>query len=223
MDMPKLWLVLALSILISLGPSSTGMTKTVRDVTWGSVFKLLNTAYEVRLHSHDVKYGSGSGQQSVTGLQEKEDVNSHWQVKGTTVYGANRGEPVLCGSKVRLEHPPTEKNLHSHHFSSPLSRHQEVSAFGDAGEGDSGDVWEVVCKGSSWKRDQTVQFRHIDTSVYLGVSGNTFGRPINGQYEVVGLPHSDASTHWLTQEGIFIHPSEKPGSWAKSNSEHTEL
>lgn len=32
-------------------------------VTCGSVLKLVNTRSNVRLHSHDVKYGSGSGQQ----------------------------------------------------------------------------------------------------------------------------------------------------------------
>jgi len=32
-------------------------------VTCGSALKLLNTGHNVRLHSHDVKYGSGSGQQ----------------------------------------------------------------------------------------------------------------------------------------------------------------
>ena len=32
-------------------------------VTCGSVLKLLNVRNNVRLHSHDVKYGSGSGQQ----------------------------------------------------------------------------------------------------------------------------------------------------------------
>lgn len=32
-------------------------------VTCGSVLKLLNPKHDVRLHSHEVKYGSGSGQQ----------------------------------------------------------------------------------------------------------------------------------------------------------------
>ena len=44
--------------------------------------KLQNIHHKVRLHSHDVKYGSGSGQQSVTGTDVKEDVNSHWALKG---------------------------------------------------------------------------------------------------------------------------------------------
>ena len=39
-------------------------------VTCGSVLKLWNTASGVRLHSHDVKYGSGSGQQVITILIE---------------------------------------------------------------------------------------------------------------------------------------------------------
>ena len=32
-------------------------------VTCGSALKLLNTDFGVRLHSHEVRYGSGSGQQ----------------------------------------------------------------------------------------------------------------------------------------------------------------
>ncbi len=66
-----------------------------------------------------------------------------------------RGEAVKCGQEIRLEHLTTARNLHSHHFSSPLSNSQEVSAFGDDGEGDRGDVWTVVCEdGDFWQRDQ---------------------------------------------------------------------
>lgn len=42
----------------------------------------MNVHSKVRLHSHDVKYGTGSGQQSVTGVENSEDVNSHWVIKG---------------------------------------------------------------------------------------------------------------------------------------------
>lgn len=63
----------------------------LREVTCGSVLKLLNTAFKIRLHSHDVKYGSGSGQQSVTGTDVKEDVNSNWQVKGIPKKPCTRG------------------------------------------------------------------------------------------------------------------------------------
>lgn len=60
-------------------------------VTYGSVFKLINDDYNVRLHSHDVKYGTGSGQQSITGTEMKEDINSHWVVLNVTNEPYQRG------------------------------------------------------------------------------------------------------------------------------------
>ena len=151
-------------------------------VTCGSVIKLMNANHKVRLHSHDVKYGSGSGQQSVTGTIMKEDVNSHWTVKGSDDKSfCMRGEAVECGQKIRLEHLTTHRNLHSHHFSSPLSSQQEVSAFGEGGRGDTGDVWRVMCEGDFWTRGDNVMLKHSDTGAYLSASGHTFGRPINGQ------------------------------------------
>lgn len=60
-------------------------------VTCGSVVKLLNEDGNVRLHSHDVKYGTGSGQQSVTGTKIQEDSNSHWLIKAPTGKECTRG------------------------------------------------------------------------------------------------------------------------------------
>ena len=220
---------------------SMGLTLTMakpQAVTCGSVIKLMNNAHKIRLHSHDVKYGSGSGQQSVTGTTVKEDVNSHWTIKGPEDKSyCKRGEPVECGQKIRLEHLTTHRNLHSHHFSSPLTNSQEVSAFGDGGSGDSGDVWTVMCEGDYWIRDNVMQLKHVDTGAFLGASGQTFGRPINGQVsprlaggigffltlffmfqmEIVGTSRPDGSTKWRTQEGVYIHqtdfdPKRKYGS-----------
>merc|ERR1712212_293322 len=166
-----------------------------------------NVNHKIRLHSHDVKYGSGSGQQSVTGSTQNEDVNSHWLLKGPEFDDlCKRGEPVACGQKLRLEHLTTNRNLHSHHFSSPLSNQQEVSAFGEEGEGDTGDVWKVVCSGDAWARSDPVGLKHVDTSVFLAGSGRTFGRPIHGQMEIVGLNKPGSQTQWKVGEGIYIHP-----------------
>ncbi|XP_018336519.2 stromal cell-derived factor 2 [Agrilus planipennis] len=182
-------------------------------------YRLLNTDHRVRLHSHDVKYGTGSGQQSVTGLDIQEDVNSHWIVKAANTQACPRGEPIKCGSTLRLEHLATKKNLHSHYFSSPLSGSQEISCYGDdEGEGDSGDNWIVVCSGDYWLRDDSVMLKHKDTDQYLAASGRTFGRPINGQMEIVGLESSSGSVHWQAAEGIYLHA---PDFAAKHV--HTEL
>uniref|UniRef100_A0A8C5MMI8 Stromal cell derived factor 2 like 1 n=1 Tax=Leptobrachium leishanense TaxID=445787 RepID=A0A8C5MMI8_9ANUR len=133
-------------------------------VTCGSVVKLLNTRHNVRLHSHDVKYGSGSGQQSVTGVEASDDVNSYWRIRGKIDGDCVRGEPIKCGQAIRLTHVNTGKNLHTHHFSSPLSNNQEVSAFGDDGEGDDLDAWIVQCSDTLWEREDSVRFKHVGTT-----------------------------------------------------------
>lgn len=85
-------------------------------------------------------------------------------------------KPIKCGDVIRLQHLATNKNLHSHHFSSPLSGNQEISCYGEEGVGDSGDHWKVICSGDFWLRSNAVKFFHIDTDAYLSVSGRTFGR-----------------------------------------------
>ena len=224
-------------ILAGLLPNVSAKPQTV---TCGSSVKLMNGQHKVRLHSHDVKYGSGSGQQSVTGTVVKEDVNSHWTIKGPGDRDhCIRGEPVECGQKVRLEHLTTHRNLHSHHFSSPLSSQQEISAFGEGGRGDTGDVWLVMCEGDYWTRGDNMRLKHVDTGMYLSASGHTFGRPIQGQVntslslflnllinqsicqmEIVGQQRPDGSTYWKTQEGVYIHQTDFD---PKRQNAHDEL
>lgn len=179
-------------------------------VTCGSILKMVNTDLRLRLHSHDVKYGSGSGQQSVTAVDVSDDYNSHWLVRAPMAESCKRGVPIKCNSNIRLQHVSTKKNLHSHYFSSPLSGNQEVSCYGDeGGEGDSGDHWTVVCNNDFWRRDTPVKFRHVDTGAFLAGSGRTFGRPISGQGEIVGVNSQyGAYTDWQAKEGLFIHPGE---------------
>ncbi|XP_051536490.1 stromal cell-derived factor 2-like [Myxocyprinus asiaticus] len=191
-------------------------------VTCGSVVKLLNVKHNVRLHSHDVRYGSGSGQQSVTGVTAVEDSNSYWSVRGSSEAGCNRGTPVKCGQNFRLTHVNTGRNLHSHYFTSPLSSNQEVSAFGGNGEGDHLDEWTILCAGSIWQRDESVRFRHTATDALLSVTGEQYGRPIHGQREVHGMMISSPHSYWRTMEGVFMKPIES-GSRDFSSPLHTEF
>ena len=46
---------------------------------------------EFRLHSHEVAYGSGSGQQSVTVKKSVDDNNSLWTVHGDLKNGCKSG------------------------------------------------------------------------------------------------------------------------------------
>ncbi|KAI6202464.1 hypothetical protein M3Y96_00951800 [Aphelenchoides besseyi] len=178
-------------------------------ITCASVIKLSNYQDRSRLHSHDVKYGSGSQQQSVTGTNNFDDVNSHWQILGALDKPCSRGEPIRCGTIVRFLHLTTRCHLHSHDFQAPLSRNnQEVSCFGKDADSDTGDHWRVICNGDMWQDEDIVQFKHIDTGKYLATSGNQFGRPIAGQKEVVGSDTASNNAYWKAAEGIYIRPND---------------
>jgi dolichyl-phosphate-mannose--protein O-mannosyl transferase len=196
--------VVTFAILISSSQSSVHLPY----VTCGSVVRLVNSNYMSKLHSDDIKYGSGSGQQSVTGTDDEVDANSYWQVKGSSDSICNRGEAISCGSTIRLGHLATSKNLHSHLFPSPLTGNQEVSAFGENGEGDTGDNWVVACNSEYWERGVNFRLKHQDTEKWLSISGRTYGRPISGQMEVIGSKYQDASSFWKTTEGVYVKPDE---------------
>ncbi|KAM9810808.1 stromal cell-derived factor 2-like protein 1 [Neosynchiropus ocellatus] len=198
-------LVLVLACAVSGAAEADGS-----DVTCGSLVKLLNTKHNVRLHSHDVKYGSGSGQQSVTGVDSADDANSYWQIRGKAGRPCQRGAAIKCGQAIRITHMKTGRNLHTHHFSSPLSNNQEVSAFGENGEGDDLDTWTVQCDGVHWERDEAVRFKHPGTNVYLSVTGEQYGHPIRGQREVHAMSTANQHNWWRAMEGVFIQPSQEP-------------
>ncbi|XP_029492950.1 stromal cell-derived factor 2-like protein 1 [Oncorhynchus nerka] len=203
--------VLIKSILVViLWSKCEGRESEFNYVTCGSLVKLLNTRHNVRLHSHDVKYGSGSGQQSVTGVESADDANSYWRIRGKPDGTCQRGVPIQCGQAVRITHMTTGRNLHTHHFSSPLSNNQEVSAFGENGEGDDLDVWRVQCDGSIWERDEAVRFKHVGTDAFLSVTGEQYGNPIQGQREVHGMGTANQNNYWKAMEGVFILPSQEP-------------
>jgi hypothetical protein len=132
--------LLSFSVLLSVADDSA-------IVSCGSVIKLRHKETGHHLHSHQIAWGSGSGQQSVTGHGSSDDFGSMWIIKEPFRSEACEvGTPVKCGSKLRLEHAATGKNLHSHLFSAPVSGQQEVSAYGERGEGDTGDNWELLCE-----------------------------------------------------------------------------
>ncbi|XP_009886454.1 PREDICTED: stromal cell-derived factor 2-like protein 1 [Charadrius vociferus] len=152
----------------------------------------------------------GSGQQSVTGVEASDDANSYWRIRGKNDGSCQRGTPVKCGQAIRLTHVNTGKNLHTHHFPSPLSNNQEVSAFGDDGEGDDLDIWIVQCSGTYWEREDAVRFKHVGTEVFLSITGEQYGHPIRGQREVHGMSTANHHNYWKAMEGVFIKPSMDP-------------
>jgi len=176
-------------------------------VTCGSVIKLRNIASGYRLHSHQVTYGTGSGQQSVTGFPGSDDNNSYWVVKGGFGKDCITGTPIANGDIIRLEHSTTSRNLHSHLHSSPLTHQQEVSCFNEGDNGDSGDNWivkPVTSSSTYWIRGGQIRFQHSDTSKFLQMTSSSFGNPIPGQREIVCSAKQTDDTKWTSEEGIYF-------------------
>lgn len=108
--------------------------------------------------------------------------------------------------------------MHSHLFRAPLSGNQEVSGFGDGGNGDTGDNWQVQCETNDefWKRDKPVAFMHVDTKKYLTSSDahkfnqqNCGGQcPIMDQTEVSAGNKKDAFAKWNTDQGLYFPPKD---------------
>jgi len=138
------------------------------------------------------------------------------------------GTPIKCGTQIRLEHVSTNKNLHSHLYKAPLSGNQEVSAFGEGGNGDTGDNWEIVCESgeSYWRRGGLISLKHVDTAKYLSTSetavfntANCGGNcPIMGQTEVSAAYQMDKKTKWFTGQGVYF-----PGKSVSEEPDDDEL
>lgn len=190
-------------------------------VTCGSAIKLSHrerSGNEYFLSSGGHRINSGSGQQLVTSSPHKADSSSTlWTVReGQGQEPCEPGVKIKFGTKIRLSHVDTGSNLHSHQVKSALSRQQEVTAFGEDGNGDHGDDWVVnPAQGSSnyWKKDNEVFIMHDQTKHHLGCSEqavfslNNCGRqcPVMDHLEVFARKEKDHFVKWKTSMGVFLH------------------
>ncbi|KAL6839168.1 hypothetical protein ACP4OV_031059 [Aristida adscensionis] len=209
----------ALALLLYLGldlpeaaPASSYAADPERvvEITYGSVIKLMHERTKFRLHSHDVPYGSGSGQQSVTSFPNVDDANSYWIVRAQPDSSAKQGDPIAHGTVVRLQHMRTRKWLHSHLHASPITGNLEVSCFGGDNESDTGDYWRIEIEGSgkTWRQDQRIRLRHVDTGGYLHSHDRKYTRIAGGQQEVCGVGDKRPDNIWLAAEGVYLPVSE---------------
>jgi len=177
-------------------------------VTCGSVIKLEHSITKYVLQSQDVAYGHGrgSGGQVITGIPDKNSATSLWTIRsGDEDSHCTQGTPIENGMEIRLQHTMTSRWLHSHRYASPLSNNQEISAFGDDDQTDSGDVWIVELeKGAkSWAQDAGVYLKHKETGVYLASHELKYQRPIAGHTEVFGTEKKQFC-NWKATEGIYF-------------------
>jgi dolichyl-phosphate-mannose--protein O-mannosyl transferase len=213
----------ALALCVALACASVVVAEPdTTKVTCGSTIKLSHANTKAKLHSHEIAYGSGSGQQSVTGVKEVNDGNSYWTVRAALGGTCVAGDVVKTGDHIRLQHVNTKRWLHSHLHKSPLSGNQEVSCFGDDDTSNVDDNWVVELQGgdTSWTRDKKVRLTHASTGVALHSHNQKYSRPITGQHEVCGAPTKDGNNLWIAEEGVYLPVR---GSDVESDGERAEL
>jgi len=171
-------ILLLLGVVTSTDFNEDDIYQTINNLplTCSSTIRIRNERIGFYLHSSELSYGSGSGQQIITGFDGDSDYNSLWTIKeeeGDDQSNMCRtGTKIKCGSFIRLEHMNTGRNLHSHAaFNSPVTGRQEVSAFGNQGDGDRGDNWQIECDSDDvdgYIYGKTKFYlKHKDTGLYL--------------------------------------------------------
>lgn len=138
------------------------------------------------LHSHVQTYPEGSKQQQVTTYSHK-DSNNNWifqRARGLPFYDAENNEEleyITDGMQVRLVHPLTGRNLHTHQVEAPIVKsYYEVAGYGNLTIGDAKDNWIVEIAEQNGNEDPKI-LHPLSTSFrlkspvmdcYLGVTGN---------------------------------------------------
>ncbi len=172
-----------------------------------------------KLHSHKINYGTGSGQQVVSAINDNNDPQSLWVLKEPFEESiCTTGRRIACGQKVRLEHIVSGKNLHSDpEFKAPFSLRQEVSLFGSNGRGDSNDDWVLECPNDPQdyvKGETVLMLKHAETGKYLVTDNeHTFTQdncrncPIIGQREVSVSINKGKPAQWqIVGVPLIPHP-----------------
>lgn len=188
---------------------------TNTPVTFYSIIKLRHAVTKYYLHSHEIQYGSGSGQQSVTAVPSQSDPNSYWIVlppfksKSESVNNEEYtpGTIVKSGTTIRLKHVNTGLFLHSHKHRSPITGQQEVSCLDPQNTGDNWILHLESDKNGNWNKGDKVRLLHADTNMYLHSHKHYFQNPIPGQQEVTGFQtKTDSQNTWIVEEGVLINP-----------------
>lgn len=184
-----------------------------RDVALGSsLLTLKNMGLSGGLlHSHVQSYPEGSKQQQVTTYAHK-DLNNNWVIQTPRwerpYEEGDELSYVYDGMVVRILHPATGRNLHSHEVQAPVSRgNWEVAGYGNLTVGDEKDNWVVEVaqqygtenKSRLHPLTSSVRFRNAALGCYLGTTGNHLPQWGFRQGEVVCVKKSfkrDKRTWW---------------------------
>ncbi|KAG2217376.1 hypothetical protein INT45_007386 [Circinella minor] len=230
-----------MSSLFQARLSGNSFDRNPLELAYGSKLTIKNYGYGGGLlHSHVQTFPEGSKQQQVTCYHYKDD-NNHWVIKAPRLIGdPQEYEPdengnvrfIKDGDIIRLMHPNTGRNLHSHPIAAPVTSGQwEVSAYGNETVGDIQDNWKVeivddlIYNDKERVRSLTTRFRLRHTQLDCLLYANNVVLPQWGfkQIEVIcdkRNRENDPHTWWNVEEHYNDHLPAAPKNAYKSKFLH---
>lgn len=165
-------------------------------MTCGSTLKLKHSSSSYRLHSHQVAYSRGSGQQSVTAYPNSDDAQSYWVVHGLqvsvqltqiTVQGVLCGQASGCAVVlVRASAPPRMRRHAAHRRAPPCAHCQHMHPLPLACTPFAQD--KPCVPGSPIRKGSTLRLQHGNTRKWL--HSHQYHSPISGGLEVGRVFHT---------------------------------
>ncbi|KAG6537013.1 hypothetical protein ZIOFF_002091 [Zingiber officinale] len=86
-------------------------------------------------------------------------------------------------------------------------------------------IWrlEIEGNGKTWKPDERIRLRHIDTSGYLHSHDKKYTRIAGGQQEVCGIREKRPDNVWLAAEGVYLPVNNSKYEWQFGKTSHPSL
>ncbi|EAY17469.1 MIR domain containing protein [Trichomonas vaginalis G3] len=169
------------------------------------MIKLQHDSTKHYLSSSPLRYINGSHQNIAFGTKKGILAETFW-----TVYplenqtDIQQGEPIQCGTTLRLNNAALQMFLHSHAIEGPFNHGQEVTVFDQK---DMGDLWTVECD-DMWTAATPFYLKHWETNQYLSATNNFYPAEMLEGYEIFA-DNTTTNNAWHVQGGIFIGDDEK--------------
>ena len=212
--------------LVVAGVIAAAQAESIVDITYGSAVKLGLEGTKNFLRSFDVQWNGRSRPGNiVTTIADETNPEVYWVVSPSTDISSPSfsGDVVQCGSKIRLVHAVTGKELAADlKQKSNVAGLNEVTAVGDGNGGDEfvvecpssgGSIWGGSGTKEKWEKGEKIQLKH-SSGGYLTSSANwvydqhNCARcPMVGDQEVVVTKpgaSGDSGTFWVVEGGVMI-------------------
>ena len=187
------------------------------EITYGSAVKLGLDGSKNFLRSFDVQWNGRNRQGNiVTTVADETNPEVYWVISPSVTSTSLSGDGVKCGSRIRLVHAVTGKEL-----AADLVQRSNVAGLNEVtAVADGGDEFEVECSSGGmwgspkekWEKGDKIQLKHSSGGYLKSSPGWTYTQhncarcPMVGDQEVVVTSGGSggSGTFWSVHGGVIV-------------------